>query len=210
MVSYYDSSRRPHPKRGRGAEEQLKKNALAAHASLVLRYSREFSHKRGNDHPADGFADKLRLDFVDTADILMKDEIEADISKLDPAEANDRERIYGPAGTLFYQKWDSDNPLKCGLQPGERFFKSAGGALYVTDLDSIVRVGSDLLDILEQSEDEELGVIDMSINRLDYFFGVLSDGRIADEFKPYIRSNFEDTRGFRQWVREQQMFRKIL
>lgn len=202
MVAHFNAYKQNPSRRGRGAEKELMKNALVAHANLVLRYKRDF----GND----SFADRLRLDFVDTADILLNDEIEADISKLCDAEAHDSERIYRHIGTLFYQKWDADNPHKCGLQPGERFFKMAGSGLYVTGLASVVRVGADLLDILNASEAEELGVIDISINRLDYFFGILSDGTVADEFKPYIRSNFEDTWGFRHWIQEQQMLRKIL
>jgi hypothetical protein len=201
-VAHFNAYKQNASRRGRGAEKELMKGALAAHARLVLRYARELGD--------DSFADNLRLDFVDTADILLKDEIEADISKLCDAEAHDSERIYGPVGKLFYQKWDTDNPMRCRLKPGERFFKRAGDSVYVTDLASVVRVGADLLDILNASEAEELGIIDMSINRLDYFFGVLSDGSVADEFLPYIRSNFEDTWGFRQWIREQQVLRKIL
>ena len=202
MVTYFNSDKRLLSRRGKVVENELKKNALTADFPLVLRYERKVK--------TDSFEDTLRLDSSDISDILSDREIESDVSRLCAADNGGEDIVYCTMGKISYQRWDSDNPMGCGMNPGNRFFKDVEGIIYVAKLDEVIHIGSELVRELEDSEAEELDVIDMSIDRLDYFFGVLSDGNLAEEFLPYIRSNFEDTHGFKRWVEEQKQFRDMM
>lgn len=205
MAVYFNVHKQDASRRGRGVEQEFKKDALLAHSRLVLRYERKL-----NVDSSRSFEDRLRLDFVDVADILFDREIESDVSRLCGVNEANEDLVYRAVGKLMYQRWNADNPLWCGIEPGNRFFKKSEGDLYVTKLDDLIHIGSKLVDVLEESEKSGSLIIDMSINRLDYFFGVLSDGTIVEDFLPYIRSNFKDTQGFKNWVVEQNQFRNLI
>lgn len=82
-----------------------------------------------------------------------------------------------------------------------RFFKTESGRIYAANLEQVVECGKNMLENIG-SLSERPFVLDVSVDKLDYFFNTSDQGLPVAEFTPFYNTCYRTSKGFARWLEE--------